>query len=104
MKKLFLSIGLAIAATTLTAVAAEEITVTGTSMCGKCEMKETPKCMNVLKVKDGDKETVYYMTKNMDHREYFCKGTKEGVEVTGTVEEKDGKMMLTPKKIEGGSE
>jgi len=83
------------------ALAADEVTLTGTGMCAKCELKEADKCQNVLKVKDGDKETTYYMTKKMKHG-LFCKGENPGITATGTVEEKDGKMMLTPSKIEEG--
>ncbi len=83
----------------LPAFASDTVTLTGTAMCGKCEMKEAPKCQNVLKVADGETTTIYYMTENLEHGKLFCKGTKAGVTVTGTVEEVDGKQMLTPTSV-----
>jgi hypothetical protein len=85
--------------------ATKEVTLKGTLVCTKCTLHETDSCANALKVKDGDKETIYYLTPNDvskgDHKE-VCHGPKEGVTVTGTVEEKDGKKWLTATKIDLG--
>ena len=48
----------------LGAVSAEdkkEVKLTGTMVCGKCALKETAKCVNVLQVKEGDKVVNYYL-------------------------------------------
>ncbi len=83
---------------------AKEVTLKGTLECAKCELKETKKCCNVLIVKDGDKEVRYYLKDNKvakeAHEGGVCKKPKEGASVTGTVEEKDGKKILTATKID----
>jgi hypothetical protein len=80
--------------------AAEETTVKGTLKCAKCSMKEAEKCEAVLVTADGTK---YYLGKNdagkAAHKE-ICKADKEGVSVTGTVTEKDGKKMIAATKVE----
>jgi len=84
-----------------TARAADEKTVTGEGKCGKCELKETKSCQNVVQVKEGDKTVTYYLTHNdvsKAFHENICKETKK-ITVTGTVKEVDGKMELTPTKI-----
>ena len=83
--------------------AAKEVTLKGTMLCGKCELHETAKCQNVLKVTEGDKSTLYYMADNALSKEKHpevCMAPKENVTVTGTVEVKDGKNQLTASKIE----
>ena len=83
--------------------AAEEMTVTGKVLCAKCTLKkaDAKACQNVLVVKNGDQTTEYYVAKN-DVSEKFghvCTGEKPAT-VTGTVAEKDGKMWITPTKME----
>lgn len=82
----------------------KEVKVTGTLVCGKCALKETAKCSNVLQVKEGGKTVNYYLDdKGMKepYHEGVCGGDKiEGVTVTGTVTEKDGKKTLKPTKVE----
>jgi hypothetical protein len=86
-----------------TAVAGDT-TLTGSMMCAKCTLKkaDAQECQNVLVVKDAqDKATEYYIVKN-DVSEKFghqCKGEKPAV-VTGSIEEKDGKIWITPTKME----
>jgi len=101
MKNLLIALGVSLVATFHFAYAeSEEVTLTGTGMCGKCALKETEKCQNVLKVVEGETETTYFMTENMEHGKFFCRGKTEGLKVVGTVQELDGKMMLTPKSVE----
>ena len=38
----------------------DEKTLKGTITCAKCDLKESDKCHTVIKVKDGDKEIVYW--------------------------------------------
>jgi len=82
---------------------AKEVTFKGTLTCAKCDLKETAACQNVLKVKDGDKEVKYYLVDNKlskDNHGKVCRAPMDGVSVTGTVEVKDGKNILTATKIE----
>jgi Family of unknown function (DUF6370) len=92
----------------LRAAGDEKVTVKGEGMCAKCALKETKTCQNVvIENKDG-KKTTYYLVANAvakkaHQRDGFCMATKDDpikVKVTGTVEEKDGKKMLTAEKIE----
>ena len=80
-----------------------EVTLKGTFTCAKCDLSETKKCQNVLIVKDGDKTTNYYLVQNKlskDNHEHVCKKSIDGVTVTGTVSEVDGKKQLLASKIE----
>ena len=83
--------------------APKEVTLTGTLECGKCELHQTDKCQNVLKVTQGDKSTLYYLTDNetskTNHSE-VCAAPKDNVTVTGTVSTKGDKNMLTASKID----
>ena len=92
--------GLALALSTR--AADEEKTITGDGLCAKCELKETASCQNAIKVKDGDKTVTYYLVHNEVSKEFhknICKAT-EKVKATGTVKSVDGKLELTPTKIE----
>lgn len=86
--------------------AAKEVTLKGTLLCAKCSLhEEGAKCQNVLKVKEGETETLYYLAPNdvsKDKHGDVCHGPKENVTVTGSVEEKDGKKVLTATKIDMG--
>jgi hypothetical protein len=82
----------------------KEVKLTGTLVCGKCTLKMTPKCSNVLQVKEGEKTVNYFLDDKGNGETYHegvCGGEKvEGVTVTGTVSEKDGKKLLTATKVE----
>jgi hypothetical protein len=88
----------------VTAEDKKETKLTGTLMCGKCSLKITPKCSNVLQVKEGDKTVNYILDdkgNGEDYHEGVCgDGKIEGVAVTGTVGEKDGKKYVKPTKVE----
>jgi Family of unknown function (DUF6370) len=82
----------------------KEVKLTGTLVCGKCTLKTTEKCSNALQVKEGDK-LVNYLLDDQGAKESYhegvCGGDKvEGVTVTGTVTEKDGKKFIKPTKVE----
>lgn len=101
MKRIKLLTGTLLAATLAFAAFAEDkqVTVTGDGQCGKCSLKETAKCQNTIKTADGK---TYYLTDNQvskDFHDNVCKETKK-ITATGTVKEVDGKMQLTPTKIE----
>ena len=89
---------------TATADDKKETKLTGTLVCGKCQLKQTPKCSNVLQVKEGDKTVNYFLDDKGNGEAYHegvCGGDKvEGVTVTGTVTEKDGKKYVKPTKVE----
>jgi Family of unknown function (DUF6370) len=83
---------------------AKEVTLKGTIMCGKCKLKMTDDCSNVLQViekKDGKDVEVNYFIKDEGKAEKYhgkiCTDTKKG-SVTGVVSEKDGKKWITPSK------
>jgi hypothetical protein len=87
-----------------TAEEKKEVKLTGTMMCGKCGLKITPKCSNVLQVKEGDKLVNYILDDKGNGEEYHegvCgDGKIEGVIVTGTVSEKDGKKYVKATKVD----
>src|SRR5690349_6526690 len=83
--------------------AGKTITVTGEGKCGKCSLKETDKCQNIISVEKKNGKTVnYYLVQNdvsKSFHENICKESKK-VTATGTVKKVDGKMELTADKIE----
>jgi len=98
----------AVAAILMTAVATsvfaagKEVTITGEGKCAKCSLHESDKCQNVIQAKEDGKTITYYLKQNKISKEFhenLCKETKK-VTATGTVEDKEGKMMLTVSKIE----
>ena len=85
------------------ATAGKDITITGSMVCGKCTLHETKSCQNVVQVKQDGKTVNYYLKQNDVSKEAhdpICGGGADLVTVTGTVVEKDGKEVMTPKKIE----
>jgi hypothetical protein len=83
--------------------AAKAITITGSMVCGKCTLHETASCQNVVQVTKDGKTVSYYLVQNDTSKGAhgaICGGSSEKVIVTGTVEEKDGKEVMTPTKIE----
>jgi len=82
----------------------KEVTMTGTVVCAKCKLHETKDCQNVLQVTDSGGNTVnYYMAQNAVSKDFhnnICMNDGEKATVTGTVEEKDGKEILTASNIQ----
>ena len=98
-------IGLLILALAIPAFAEDkdkEITITGDAKCGKCALKETDKCQNVIQVEKDGKKSTYYFVKN-DVSDKFhknvCSETKKAT-ATGTCKKVDGKLQFTAAKIE----
>lgn len=95
--------GLLILAMATPAFAEEKTrTITGEGKCGKCSLKETEKCQNVIQVEKKGKKTTFYLTQNdlsKKFHEYLCKETRK-VTATGTVKTVDGKKEFTVTKIE----
>jgi hypothetical protein len=115
MRKLLPLLTVAMMAIGVTLVARaddEEKTIEGMAQCVKCALKEEKECGNVVVVKKDDKETKYYLVRNdvakKAHQSAgFCSakpGEGPKVKVVGTVEEKDGKMLVTATKIEAVEE
>jgi hypothetical protein len=79
---------------------AKEKTLKGTILCGKCALKETPKCATAIKVKEKGKDVVYYFDPEGGKKYHaeICMEPKEGT-VTGKVSEKDGKKMVKVSKV-----
>jgi len=80
----------------------KKVTITGTGKCGKCALKETETCQNVIQTEKGGKTTTYYLAKNDKANEFHSKVCKESkkVRATGTVKEVGGKKEFTVSKIE----
>ena len=93
----FFAVALAVGALVATAQARpDEKTLKGTITCAKCDLGKETKCMTVIKVKDGDKDVVYYFD-DAGHKKYhgkICREPKQGM-VTGTVTKKDGKNVIS---------
>ena len=107
MKKLFIScltiLGLLFSFSGFSAdKEAKEITIKGEGKCGKCALKETASCQNVIQVEKGKNKGTYYLAQNQvskDFHDTVCKESKQ-VKATGTVKEVDGKKEFTATKIE----
>jgi hypothetical protein len=89
----------------LTARAEEgkEVTLKGKLVCGKCTLKETDACSNVLQVEKDGKTINYFLKddgKKAKYHKDICKpDSSKEASVTGVVSEKDGKQWLTVKKF-----
>jgi hypothetical protein len=78
----------------------KDVTLKGTLLCTMCELNETAACGTAIKVKEGDKEVVYYFIDKGKEEKYHgkvCTGPAKG-SVTGAVSEKDKKKFITPAK------
>lgn len=99
------AIGLFITALAIPALAEDkdkEITITGDAKCGKCALKETDKCQNVIQVEKDGKKTTYYFVENDVSKAFHknvCQETKKAT-ATGTCKKKDDKLQFTAAKIE----
>jgi hypothetical protein len=96
-------LGLAVVFALVAVASAEdkEVTLKGTITCAKCDLKLEKKCHTVIKVKEGDKEVVYYLDDKSakEHHKKICTEPKEGT-VTGKVSKKGDKMIVTATKVE----
>jgi hypothetical protein len=98
------AVALAVVAFVATAQARDDNkTLKGTITCAKCDLGKESKCMTVIKVKEGDKDVVYYFD-DAGHKKYhgkICQTPTEGT-VTGKVSEKGGKHVVTVTKVDWG--
>jgi hypothetical protein len=106
--KVLLALAMFVAVAVLATARAEEekkaepktVTLKGTICCSKCELGETKKCGNSIKVKEGEKNVVYYFIDKGNKEKYhgkICSAPAPG-SVTGLVSKKDGKNFITPAK------
>jgi hypothetical protein len=79
----------------------EAKTLEGTITCAKCDLKLADKCATVIKVKEGDKEVVYWFDTDSSKKNHktICTEAKEG-KVTGTVGKDGDKMTIKVTKVE----
>src|SRR5262245_39122971 len=73
----------------------KEVTLKGTILCAKCELKEkdVTKCTTAIQVKENGKDVTYYLKDKGNSETYHedvCGGGKKEGTVTGVVSEKDG--------------
>jgi RecG-like helicase len=105
-KSLALVAGMAVLLAALVSVrtfaADENVTITGEGKCAKCALKEAKECQNVIQTQKDGRTVNYYLVANDVSKEFHGKLCKESKKVTasGTVKEVDGKLQLTPTKIE----
>ena len=111
MRKLLMLAAVGVLFTGVSALMAADdtkVTVTGDGMCAKCALKETKTCQNaIIEDKDGKKTTYYLKHEGISKKSHssmgFCMASKDNpvkVKATGTVEEEDGKKVMTAEKIE----
>lgn len=85
----------------ITAADDKEVTLKGSITCAKCDLDKEKKCTTVIVAKEGDKDVIYYFDPTNDKKFHkdICKAGKKGT-VVGTVAEKDGKKVVTVKKLD----
>lgn len=102
-----LAIGaLALAAYAGPAKVEPEKVITGEAACAKCILKETKQCQLAITTDQGGAKTTYYLVENDVSKQFghqVCQARKK-LTVTGTVKSVDGKLELTPTKLEPAKE
>ncbi len=92
-----LVLGVAVCAFTAPAVAADkEVKLDGTICCGKCELKESPKCHVTIVSEKGGKKTTYWFDDKSSKKYHgdICTTPTKGT-VTGTVKKDGDKNIIT---------
>ncbi|MBI1842427.1 MAG: hypothetical protein HYR88_16440 [Verrucomicrobia bacterium] len=87
--------------TTATAADKEKV-LKGEGVCAKCELKESAKCQNAIRVEEHGKKVVYYIEDNDVSKGFHKKVCTATIKLTATgkVSEKDGKKWLAASKLE----
>ncbi len=89
--------------TSLVGEKARERTIKGDARCGKCALKETDKCQNVMPVENKNGKKVLFYIVESDVSKAFqrnvCKETKKAT-ATGTNKKVDGRSQFIATKIE----
>ena len=78
----------------------KEVTVTGEGKCAACLLKEGDKHQTVIETKEEGKTVKYYVADNEVAKKFNVCHEAKKLTVTGTVQEVDGKKVLTASKIE----
>ncbi len=80
----------------------EKKTLTGEALCLKCELKQTRKCQNAIRVSVDGKNLIYALDDNKVSRGFHSKVCQATVDVSaeGTVAEINGKLEFTASKIQ----
>jgi hypothetical protein len=104
MLKVVLGVVVAVALVAAVKAADKEVTKSGKLVCGKCTLKETDECSNVLQVKEDGKTVNYYLDDTGKgekyHKDICAAKSEKDVKITGTVSEKDGKKHIKVTKLE----
>ena len=98
--------GLALTTCANSAKVEGEKAITGEGACAKCILKEGKQCQIIISAEEGGKKTTYYVAQNDVSKAFgnqACHARKK-VTATGTVKSVDGKLELTPSKIEMAKE
>ncbi len=102
MKNILLAFTILLATLALPLYADTTTKFSGTAVCAKCALHQTDECQMAIKIKDtnGKEETLLVADNKIaqDFHNKICKKT-EDVNAEGTVSEKDGKKVVTLKKI-----
>lgn len=80
--------------------AGKVVTLKGEMCCAKCALGQTKVCTNAIKVKEGDKDVVYYLDDNKGKEKYhkeICTENKPG-SVKGVVSKKKDQLYIKPEK------
>lgn len=104
MKKIVSMIA-AVAVASVMSVSAKEgeaKTLKGEGLCAKCELKETSKCQNAIRVEEKGKKVVYYFADNEVSKNFHKKvcGGPAKVVAHGKITEKEGKKWIEVDKVE----
>lgn len=76
--------------------------VTGEAKCAKVDLKTQSTCQTVIQVTDGKTTTNYYVADNEVAKKFhpqIC-GHPQKVTATGKVTSQNGKLEITPSKLE----
>jgi len=102
IKVMLLTVGAVFALNSAVLAADKERTIVGEGACAKCILKETKECQPTITTHEAGKKVTYYVVQNKVAKEFgdqLCTDRKK-VRAIGTVTSVDGKMELTPTKIE----
>lgn len=72
----------------------------GTITCAKCDLDVEKKCTTVIKVKEKDKDVIYYFdaASGKKHHGKICKTPTKGT-VKGTVKKDGDKLIITATEV-----
>jgi hypothetical protein len=101
MLKFAVVAALAFGTVSLRADEGKEVKLSGEGKCGKCALKETKECQNVVQVKNGDKTTTYYLKGDVSQKFHknLCGDTAK-INVEGKCVKEGEKLVVTVAKIE----